>query len=88
MNALAGRYSEERYAYRYVDGMVSAGVDEWDNPLGPGTVEVYLYKYRILSETPKGFWIEYPNFKGKRFVLNEARKKYAHLTIEAAKICF
>lgn len=76
----------EDFLYRYVDRIVSAGVDEFDNPLGPGKVEIYLRKLPVLKHTPKGTWID--DYGRKRFVLSQARKKYAALTIDAAQESF
>lgn len=68
--------------YRLENHLVSAGVDEWDNPLGPPRMEVYVNKFIILKKTPKGVWISYCG--GKRFVLLSARKQFACLTLEQA----
>lgn len=73
-------------AYRYEDHLYAASVDEWDNPTGPAEVHVKLYTYPIVRITPKGFWI--CHYGRNRFILNLARKKYACLSIEDAKISF
>jgi len=69
------------YYYRYENRLVSVGVDEFDNSLG-STMELYCHRYRLLKKTPKGAWIN--TYSGRRFVLDEARRKYAHPTQEAA----
>jgi hypothetical protein len=78
-----------RVAYRYENHVVSAGVDEFDNPLGPGYTQIYCHEYEILSDTPKGFWIRYwPNPNGKRFILKDAKKCFVHLTQREALEAF
>lgn len=78
----APRYSREwlaekpdEEAFRYED-VRYASMDE-DSFSGP--LQVELRKFTVLKHTPKGFWIRI-GFSEKRFVLTEARKKYAHLT--------
>lgn len=69
--------------YRFEDHLVSAGVDEFDNSLGPARVEVNLRDFKVLKETPKGVqlqsWIQ-----DRRFVLRDCRKRYACPTIAEA----
>lgn len=72
--------------YRLHNALVSSGVDEFDNSLGPGYVHVYVYKFDVLKITPKGVWIN--DYGRRRFVLNSARKKYACPTFEEAKESF
>ena len=76
----------KEFLYRYEDYLVSAGVDEFDNPLGPPSVKVSLRKFSVIKKTPKGVWIDI--FLGKRFVLSSARKRYACQTVEEAKDSF
>lgn len=68
--------------FRFEDRMVSDGVDEFDNPLGPGHLEVALREYEVAKETPKGVWLR--SFMTRRFVLRGARKQFACATIEQA----
>ena len=72
--------------YRYTDHMVSAGVDEWGDSIGPGRVEVCLSKFRVLKHTTKGVWLDV--YGQGRFVLNYSRKRYAHATVEEARESF
>lgn len=46
--------------------------------------------YRIVSRTPCGVWIELPHYypPRRKFVLTDARKRYAHETLEGAKTAF
>lgn len=75
----------DEYLYRYVETFYSAGVDEFDNSLGPGRLSVELRKYGVIKRTPKGAWIDYYQ---KKFVLLTARKKFACNTEEEAKTAF
>jgi len=50
-------------------------------------VEFYVEAYPIIKLTPKGKWIEYhgrDSLSDKRFILNEAGKRFAHETKEGA----
>lgn len=68
--------------YRFENHLESAGVDEWDNPLGPPQVRVNIRKFVVEKETPKGVWLQAAFFR--RFVLRGARKRYACPTLEEA----
>lgn len=76
----------DEFWYRYEDSLVSAGVDEWDNPVGPPRVEVYKHEFRVIKHTPKGVWLDV--YGRKRFVLNTSRKRYAHASIDEARASF
>jgi hypothetical protein len=67
--------------YRYQD---SLGGDDW------GThVSVHLFEYTVVKETPKGVWLALFEFSSlKRFVLLDARKKFACPTKEEAMESF
>lgn len=69
--------------YRIEDHLESAGVDEFDNPLGPPRVRVCILKFEVDKLTPKGVWIS-RGFMGRRFVLKSARKRYACPTLAEA----
>lgn len=64
---------------------ICSGLDEFDNPIGPGILKVELYKYGVIKRTPKGAWI---NSCPKKFVLLTARKKFACNTVDEAKESF
>lgn len=68
--------------YRIEDHLVSAGVDEFDNPLGPAQLQISVREFEVEKETPKGVWLRSTFFR--RFVLRDARKKYACPSKEAA----
>lgn len=74
------------FYYRITNQLVSAGVDERDNPLGPPLVHVYVHAFPVISRTPKGTWIDY--YGARRFVLTTARRQFACPTLDLAKASF
>lgn len=72
--------------FRYEDAIYSDGVDEFDNPLGPGHMEVHLREFTVDKVTPKGVWL--CGFMLRRFVLRGARKQFACPTLEGALASF
>lgn len=76
----------KEFWYRYEDYVVSAGVDEFDNSVGPGIVEVTLRRLVVLRRTPKGVWLDVNG--RERFVLTGARKRYACCTDAEARESF
>ena len=78
--------------YRYEDVRYAPPVDEFDNPIGHGTMEIKLRSYPVDRHTPKGVWIllhEFPTCAtDRRFVRTEARKQYACPTKELAMVSF
>lgn len=59
-------------------------MDHWYD--GYGSVTLMFDQFRVLKTTLKGVWIStpYQNKKGKKFILNDARKRYAYPTKELA----
>src|SRR5689334_1803181 len=49
-------------------------------------ISVWLQKYQVTKQTPKGVWIDI--YGTERFILKNARKHYACETIELAKESF
>ncbi len=45
--------------------------------------DTFLYRFLVLKVTPCGAWIKYEN--GKKFVLLDATKRFAHENVELAK---
>ena len=72
--------------YRVEAQLVSAGVDEFDNPLGPAQVYIYVRKYPVVKVTPKGVWLNV--YGSKRFVRQEVRKRFACPTEQEAHLSF
>jgi hypothetical protein len=74
--------SYERW-YRYEIVRYSNGVDEFDDPLPGHSVAVEVRDFMVSRHTPKGAWIK--TYSGdERFVLKDARKRYACPTKEEA----
>lgn len=69
--------------YRYDDIRYAAPLDEYENPVGPGRVEVELRSYQVQRVTPKGVWLS-RYFGDPRFVRLSARKRFAYPTPEEA----
>lgn len=44
--------------YRYESHLVSSGVDEWDEPLGPGYMALYCSEFEVVKVYPKGAYIQ------------------------------
>jgi hypothetical protein len=74
------RYEAKKYATADADG-------EYSLPRLPNP-KLELTTFVMVSATPKGYWIAYPNFEGfsdwKRWVSKTARKRFAYPTKEEA----
>lgn len=80
---------DEKVWYRFESRLVAAGVDEWENPLGPPSVDLYCYEVEVIKHTPKGAWLRDLNDpRGKRFVLRGARRRWACPTLQEARESF
>lgn len=74
----------KEYWYRITDYRTAGGVDEWGDIIpGSGSSHLRLEMYEVVKHTPKGVWI-YLGWEGKRFVLRDARKRFACPTKEEA----
>ena len=67
--------SEPAVWYRVEDGRYS-GANEFDEPYDAGPW-VHCREIEVLRETPKGVWIPGGRVGPQRFVLRDARKRYA-----------
>lgn len=78
------------YWYRYEDVRYAAPVNEYDEPVGLGTLKVNLREFPVMRHTPKGVWLggasNFGNYE--RFVCHEWTKKFACPTIEEAQVSF
>ncbi len=77
--------------YRYEDIRYAPPLDEFDAPVGDGSVGLMLTKYRVTKTTPKGVWLEHygwPFEPHPFFVLQDARKRFACPTIAEARESF
>jgi len=50
-------------------------------------VHIYIYRFKIIKETEKGFWIDH-ELGDKKWVNKTARKRYAYPTIDEAVVSF
>jgi hypothetical protein len=74
------------YWYRYTSHLVSNGIDEYGVRWGDPKIELQVSKYRVTKETPKGVWLDF--YGTKKFVLRDARKRWACPTQEEARESF
>lgn len=74
------------YWYRYDSHLVSSGIDEYGVRWGDPKVELRLNEYRVIKETSKGVWLDL--YGAKKFVLRNARKRWACPTQEEAHESF
>ena len=65
----------KEYWYRAYGQRYAAPLDEFDTPIGRGRVDVSIMRFEVISHTAKGVWLDY--FGKKKFVLADARKKFA-----------
>ncbi len=73
----------DTYFYRFEDVVYAASLDEFDNPTGPGRLEVVSRRYRVVKTTPCGVWLDIG-----RFVKTSGRKRYACPTEAEALVSF
>jgi hypothetical protein len=78
--------------YRYEDHLVSTGYDYERDCSSGSRVEVRLLEFVVLKTTPKGVWLDMGSARwdaaDKKFVLRDARKRYACPTKEEARASF
>lgn len=78
--------------YRFEDVQYASLVDEFDNPVGTGRLDVVMRQYKVIKLTPKGVWLceVIGDFMSpdQRFVRRTARKRFACPTIEEATESF
>ena len=79
--------NEQEFWFRYEDRRYAPPVDEFDRPIGEGSMDIMLRKYPVIKYTPKGVWLDL-SFNDHRFVLIGARKRFACPTVEEAKVSF
>lgn len=68
--------------YRLENYLESAGVNEFDNPVGPPNVRVAVRVFEVEKHTPKGVWLK--AFMFRRFVLASAKRRFACPTLDEA----
>lgn len=75
------------YWHRITSTRTAPPLDEYDNPIGRGTVHAYCNNYAVIKHTPKGVWLNL-HCGDKRFILKSAKKRFACPTVEEAFISF
>lgn len=72
--------------YRIEEKRYAASLDEFERPMGRGSLKLICYTYLVTKHTPKGVWLKAGMFSdtgsyafgGKpRFVRREANKRFA-----------
>ena len=71
--------------YRYENRQVSVDIDGYGENF-TSRPEIRLCEFVIIKKTPKGKWIE--TYEGKKFILDNSRKRFACETKELAKASF
>ena len=77
----------EEFWYRFEDQRYAPSLNEFDEAVGRGSLKIHLYTYLVLKHTPKGVWINASprfSFGHKKFVLKDARRRFACPTKEEA----
>lgn len=72
--------------YRYEDYLVSAGTDEWGEPVGPPHVRIRLLELRVVRLTPKCAVVDY--YGQEKRILLSAHARFACETTEQALISY
>lgn len=51
----------------------------------PEDYRLHFHEFEVLSHTPCGVWIKYWTKKGKKFINNNNKKRFAYPTTEEAR---
>lgn len=73
------------YWYRFEDRRVS-NYDPWEDRSYGSDLHIYVHRFEVVKTTPKGvqLWV----WGRKRFVLRDARRRYACPTLDEARESF
>jgi hypothetical protein len=74
---------QDQVLYRFEALQYSYVIDADQDVFGVSDPRLHLYKL-YATPTPKGYWCGWHKGGKHHFVRNDARKKYAHPTVEAA----
>lgn len=74
--------------YRIEGQRTSTGTDEFGDPNPGHNVDLWVKKFRVEKETPKGVWLVGEYGWSRRWVSRTTRKRYAHATLEEAVASF
>ena len=66
--------------YRYEGVITSSGVDEFDEPLGPGYMALHCYRYDVIKVTPKGACVTAFGLEVGKAVYDRTINKFAYPT--------
>lgn len=77
------------YWYRYRAFRESTGIfdNEWSESCGYH-IRLSCFEYRVIKHTPKGVWLQQPYSPDKKFVLKNAKKRFAYPTKREALISY
>ena len=64
--------------YRYEGVLTSSGVDQFDDPIGPGYMAVNCYRYDVIKVTPKGARISAFGLEGSKPIYDSTINKFAY----------
>jgi hypothetical protein len=73
--------------HRFEDHLTAPPLNEWDEPVGRSQLHIIHYTFPVLTHTPKGVWLGLLG-GGRRWVRNDARRRFACPTIELARESF
>lgn len=65
----------------FEDPVVEGSWYRYEDSKGWGS-QVWLRQFRVIRKTPRGVWLD--DYGLERFVLNDARKRFAYPTVELA----
>lgn len=74
--------------YRYEAILTSSGVDEFDDPIGPGFMALHCYSYDVVKVTPKGACVSAFGFETSKAVYDRTINKFAYPTKAEALLGF
>jgi hypothetical protein len=86
-NVATDRLAHE-YWYRYRSFRESTGLDEWSEKSSGYCIRLGCFEYRVIKHTPKGVWLQEPYCSGRKFVLKDARKRFACPTKREALLSY
>jgi len=74
--------------YRYEAMRYSVVIDAEMELFGVSRARLELREYKVVAETPCGYWITF-GFGGKdKWVSKTSRKRFAHPTVDGAKLAY
>ena len=81
--------SESSYWHRIDYTRYAPPLNEFDEPVGQGSVGLNHYRYKVVKTTAKGVWLDVGGFnldkESRKFVLFDSKRQWASPTFEQAK---